>query len=69
MNETMFPMPLCKFSICRLTLHLRDEYMPQLAQTHLGLPLMCNHPGKQIDAVLHRETHRLLFIDIQDNLL
>lgn len=28
MNETIFPMPLCKFSICRFTLYFREEYIP-----------------------------------------
>lgn len=57
MNETMFPMPSCRFSICRFTLHLRNEYIPHMAQAQRGLPLNSKHPCKQIDAVFHREAH------------
>ena len=38
MNETTFPMPLCKLLIWRLTLYLREEYIPHIAQAHRGLP-------------------------------
>jgi hypothetical protein len=39
MNETIFAKPLCMLLMCRFTLYLREEYIPHIAQAHLGLPL------------------------------
>jgi hypothetical protein len=48
MNETIFPISLCKLLKYRLTLYIREEYISYITQAHLSLLLNACNYCKQI---------------------